>query len=290
MRRTTMALIALFLLITVLAYALFAASAAVVSRDFSYPSRGISVPATLTAPRYGGRHPVVIMAHGHHGTRDERFGFSAIADALARSGVASIRMDFPGCGESAEPFTANTLTHMKADLRAAVLYARDVLHAPAIGLFGYSMGGRAVLECAAEGVSPDAIAMLAPAADTDDLKRVFGGAERFSLLHETARQTGAAALTELETVSLSWFDDLYRYDDPAAAAASAYSGPALILYGSDDTTVPPHVSLAAAKRLGADTLDVSGRGHGYGFFREDDELLACIAQQVSAFFRTHLCN
>src|SRR5882724_10514479 len=60
-------------------------------------SRGVRVPAVLTAPKVTGKYPLVVMAHGHGGSKDENGGFTAIANALASRGIASIRMDFPGC-------------------------------------------------------------------------------------------------------------------------------------------------------------------------------------------------
>ena len=81
------------------------------------------VPAILTLPEASGKVPLVVMAHGHGGSKEEAGGFTAIAEALAREGIASIRMDFPGCGASAEPFTANTVSAMLADFEAARVYA-----------------------------------------------------------------------------------------------------------------------------------------------------------------------
>lgn len=45
-------------------------------------------------------------------------------------------MDFPGCGESTEPFTENYLSNMISDSNA---------DANNLGIFGYSMGGRIAL-------------------------------------------------------------------------------------------------------------------------------------------------
>lgn len=256
----------------------------------SIPSRGIQMPAVVTLADSSSSQPVVVFAHGHNGSKDENRGFIAIADALADCGVASIRFDFAGCGESTESFQNNCLTTMKADLNAAVSYARDKLNASAIGLFGYSMGGRVILESLSEGIQPEAVALLAPAADTQSLIRTTF--EDFSAMHAAAREGGFYSHrfgeNQVEELSLAWFDDLLRYDDPAKAAARAYDGPALVLFAQDDAIVPPAVCAHVAKMLDSETFDASGKGHGYGFFLETDPIREGIAQAVCAFFSSYL--
>lgn len=52
-------------------------------------------------------------------------------------------MDFPGCGESEEPFTAYTLSNIRADMTAAIAYMGVTYGADTtrLGLVGHSMGG-----------------------------------------------------------------------------------------------------------------------------------------------------
>ena len=59
------------------------------------------------------------MVHGHGGTRNEAGGFTRVAESLAAHGVASIRMDFPGCGDSTESFQLNTLSNMLVDIESS---------------------------------------------------------------------------------------------------------------------------------------------------------------------------
>lgn len=256
------------------------------SRDITFLSRGVHIPATLTLPDGSPQPcPIVLMAHGHGGSREENKGFGAIADALARVGIGSIRMDFAGCGESEESFLSNTLTTMKQDMLSAMNYAQSKLLAPQIGLFGYSMGGRVVLELLAEGTPAYAAAMLAPANDTSDL--IQTAFEEFDAMHEAAKRDGFYPLTESETLSPAWFEDLLRYDDPAQAAAAVYDGPTLIAWAQDDYVVRPHVCAHAADVLGSETYDATGKGHIYGFWLDEDPLRERIAQAIADFFLRH---
>ena len=258
---------------------------------FTYESRGVQVPATLVTPDGVDAFPVVALIHGH-GSREENVGFAAIADALAAQGIGSIRMDFPGCGESTESFQNNVLSTMKADVLAAVDYAKANLNVTKVGLFGYSMGGRITLELLAEGTTPDAIALLAPAADTPDLKNLFGGEEGYEALRATAEAEGFAVFTtiygQVQELSKAWFDDLDKYADVKADASAAWQGPALVIWGTDDEAVNPAVSAAVADALGAQTFEATGEGHGYGFYSEDDAVRNAVAGAVAAFFAENL--
>ena len=248
----------------------------------SYESRGVQVPATLVIPDGVEEYPVVVMCHGHGGSREENVGFAAVADALAARGVASIRMDFPGCGESSESFQLNTLTNMETDVLAAIDYAKANLSVGKIGLFGYSMGGRIVLELLAGGT----------AADTVDLKELFGGVQAYEAKAAQAEAVGYAVHTtkfgQVQQLSRAWFADLDRVQDSAAEAAAAWQGPALVIWGQDDADVHPFVPAHVAATLGAQTQDATGEGHGYGFYSEDDTVRNLVASSAADFFAANL--
>ena len=276
----------------VLALVLMAAGAVAESQVISYESRGVQVPATLVTPDGAEEYPIVVLCHGHGGSREENVGFAAVADALAAQGVASIRMDFPGCGESSESFQLNTLTNMETDVLAAIEYAQANLSVTKVGLFGYSMGGRIVLELLASGTPADAIVLLAPAASTADLKNLFGGEEAFDAMAAEAETNGFVVFTtiygQVQELSKEWFADLEKVEDPAAAAAAAWNGAALVIWGSDDEAVNPAISEGVAATLGAQTQDATGEGHGYGFYSEDDAVRKRVANAAADFFAEKL--
>ena len=130
-------------------------------------SRGVPIPISYTYPLSASDEvfPLVVMAHGHAGTRHEAGGFTRLAVGLASQGMASIRMDFPGCGDSIEPFTRNNLTNMIADIRASRDYAvtQPQVDQTRVALLGFSMGGRLVLMLSSENQNYQVIATWAPA-------------------------------------------------------------------------------------------------------------------------------
>ena len=161
-----------------------------IAADVTFESRGADVPATYVRPAatIAAPFPVVVMAHGHGGTRDEAGGFRRLAEALARRGIATIRPDFPGCGQSSEPFTSNNLSNMLADTRAALAYARQQpgTDPGRAGIVGYSMGGRVAMLLLPDGF--EAAALWAPAGldGPDALFPLFGGRSRTTLLRHWA--------------------------------------------------------------------------------------------------------
>lgn len=112
------------------------------SRDLWIDSRQTSIPITLVRPLGGSQPlPLVILIHGHGGTRHEAGGFTQVAQMLAQQGIASVRMDFPGCGDSTESFAQNNLSNMLADITTTQRYAETQLDIDAmrIGVLGFSM-------------------------------------------------------------------------------------------------------------------------------------------------------
>jgi len=89
-------------------------------------------------------------------------------------------------------------------------------------------------------------------------------------------------------LSLAWFEDLLRYDDPSLEAALEYDGPSLVIWAEDDQVVRPHVSRHTADMLNADVYDATGKGHIYGFWLEEDALREGICNAAAAFFQSHL--
>lgn len=93
-----------------------------------------------------------------------------MAAGLVAEGVATVRVQFPGSGTSAESFQANTLENMIDDMYTALEYALEASEVAGrfdtarIGLLGYSMGGRLAMLVAAKDPTFKAVALWAPAA------------------------------------------------------------------------------------------------------------------------------
>ncbi len=271
-----------------------------ISTDLTVLSRGVAVPATIVVPATtpGETAPLVVMAHGHGGSRDEAGGFRRVAEALARSGVASIRVDFPGCGDSTEPFTENNLTNMLLDLEAAREFAgsRPDIDNARVGILGYSMGGRLAVLLAEE--NPDYTVMVtwAPNVADGNSREVaeLGGPEAYRSLKQEAQETGVAEYTTRWGTTLRlgprWFTDLE--ETSPLRSLGTYPGPLLVLYGDQDDVVPPSTSEAAiaAATSSSEVVRhvVEGAQHGLGFYTNQPDTAADVVETTAAFLSQRL--
>ena len=103
------------------------------------------------------RPPVVVGAHGLLGTRNSGKQV-ALAEACCAAGIAFLRFDHRGCGESDPlPDGSDVLSGRVADLTAAAAWVRaNPTLGDDLGLFGSSMGGAACLAASAA-LAPTAI-------------------------------------------------------------------------------------------------------------------------------------
>jgi hypothetical protein len=109
---------------------------------------GVTLSGTLSIPKGAGPFPAVILVAGSGpNDRDEKvFGhrpFLVLADHLARHGIASLRYDKRGIGESTGSFAAATTFDFAADAEQALAFlkTRPEVDGKAMGLVGHSEGG-----------------------------------------------------------------------------------------------------------------------------------------------------
>ncbi len=113
--------------------------------------------------------PVAYALFAHCFTCSKNYkGVARVSRALAAEGVAVLRFDFTGLGESEGDFSDTTFSSNVGDLLAAAEFMERELEAPKI-LIGHSLGGAAVLQAAARIPSAKAVATIAAPSSTDHL-------------------------------------------------------------------------------------------------------------------------
>ncbi len=98
-----------------------------------------------------------------------------ISKALAQRGIAVLRFDFTGLGESEGEFAGTNFSSNVADLVAAADYLREHFEAPSI-LVGHSFGGAAVLRAAHDIPEVKAVSTIGAPFDPQHVSHLLGDA------------------------------------------------------------------------------------------------------------------
>ncbi len=260
--------------------------------ELQIPARSSHIPATLTLPQSVGSCPLVALVHGFGGTRQEGGGYIRIAESLAAHGIASVRMDFPGCGDSTESFRLCTLSNMVGDVETCMAAALSAypLDAERLGVLGMSLGGRVTMELINRRTIPlPAAVLIAPAADNETICQVIGGWERWNALYAAAKRDGFAPIPDyfggpdLE-LSPAWFSDFLNMD----TLEGAKPGPCAVrvIYAEDDAIVVPALSKRCALAYDAKLSEIGGDGHSYGCYSERTDVLQRVIDCVVRHFQS----
>ncbi len=133
---------------------------------------------------------------------------SRISKSLKQQGIAVLRFDFTGLGNSDGDFANSNFSSNIQDLIAAADHLRNVYKAPQL-LIGHSLGGAAVL--AAAQFIPEAAALVTIGAPSD-AKHV---AHNFSAHLDEIKQNGKATVSLAGrefTIKKQFLDDIEQYD------------------------------------------------------------------------------
>jgi putative redox protein len=133
-----------------------------------------------------------------------------ISRALNDAGIAVLRFDFTGLGQSEGEFANSNFSSNVSDLLAAVRFLDTNYAAPAI-LLGHSLGGTAVLQAAANIPSAVAVATIGSPSEPAHVANMFAGAQN------DLDENGFAEVTlggRPFTVRQQFFDDLQAHDLP----------------------------------------------------------------------------
>jgi pimeloyl-ACP methyl ester carboxylesterase len=150
------------------------------NEEVTFTNGEVTLAGTLSLPPSSGRHPAVFFVSGSGPQdRDGATGaipgyepFAAIAEHLARNGIAVLRYDDRGVGESSGDYGTATEPDFVNDARTALefLLARSDIDAKRVGIVGQSEGGMiAAMIAAADSRPAFVISLAGPAVKGDEL-------------------------------------------------------------------------------------------------------------------------
>lgn len=131
-----------------------------------------TLAANLDQPQ-GTPRAYALMAHCFTCGKDSK-ALRRIGAGLAGHGIAVLRFDFSGVGESQGNFADTNFSSNLDDLIAAAEFLRNEYQAPRL-LLGHSLGGAAALAVASRIDEVQAVATIAAPAGTQHLREVLAG-------------------------------------------------------------------------------------------------------------------
>lgn len=237
---------------------------------------GHTLAGTLTLPKgASAKKPVgaiVTVTGSGPQDRDENIGlpgfrpFRQIADALARRGIAVLRMDDRGTGASGGTFKGSTSADFAEDVRAGLAYlrTRPEIRADRLGVLGHSEGAVIAPMVAEKEPTLRAIVLLAGIAEPGRSALHFqlkAQIEHNTKLTPELRDAQIAEIPKRIDAMMAadpWMKFFLTYD-PAATMRKVKT-PVLILTGSrDQQAVPEQVALMEAAFKEGGNKDVTAR-------------------------------
>ncbi|NLE51722.1 MAG: alpha/beta hydrolase [Chloroflexi bacterium] len=257
--------------------------------DMGYEETAVTLDNEIAAivgqPQVDGPVPAVVMLHGFASVKDEVGEmYKRLAAALGERGIASIRIDFRGWGESGGGMENSTVTGMVEDAAVAYEYmaSQDFVDASQMGVLGFSLGGRIAIVTA--GQNPDWYASMGLWSNGGNIDPVtFQGEEAY----DTAQAEGQVTLDlgwTMITLGSEFFDSLTAYD--VEEEYPKYSGPVFVVAGTDDPDPAEYFDWYlenAQGELRAGLL-VEGGDHIYAVLTDDQTMAEKVIATTADWF------
>ena len=183
--------------------------------------------------------PAVILCHGTGAQKNEVGDlFVILAEKLLQRGIASIRIDYAGCGDSKADQRELTFLGEVEDTKKAYQYICDLdcVDQKNIGILGFSQGARVVAELLKEMQEFTCVASWSGACQNG--RGVFEG--WFQEYYQEAEEHGYARIPmgwrDDLLLSKQWFDEIEN--TTPMDGLKKYTGPVLAVAGAADEIVP----------------------------------------------------
>ncbi|MGW4411906.1 alpha/beta hydrolase family protein [Nonomuraea sp. NPDC004702] len=241
---------------------------------------GDSIAMVYASPQHAHARNLVLMLHGGPGgQKDGPEGlYSNLARAIGRKGIASLRFDFRGVGESSGHYRDMTISRQVFEYEAVWTLARS-LGFDRVGVIGESYGATIVLRSTV--ANPNAVCLLWPAIYFLDVTFApFVTPEKMDI----ARRDGFT-VEDGEQLGLGFLEEVFAIEN-VEDGVRHLKAPTLLIHGTADGEVPVRQSerayelLSEPKRL----ITVEGGDHCLRRSRERD----LVSNEVVQWLDQHL--
>lgn len=193
-------------------------------------AKGDRLSASLELPVDGRPYAYALFAHCFTCSKDYKAVYN-ISRTLALNGIAVLRFDFTGLGESEGEFSETSLSSNVNDLVSASQFLEAEYRVPDI-LIGHSLGGAAVLVAGSRIESAKAVVTIAAPSSPDHLLRHLGRSVEEIMAQGEATVSIAGRKFILSREFLEDFKMLDSQD-----AVRKLAKPLLVLHSPEDRTV-----------------------------------------------------
>jgi hypothetical protein len=228
--------------------------------------------ATLVTSDGQPEHAVVLV-HGGGVTREEGGFFTRLAIGFGEAGVASLRFDLRGHGESEGRQEDLTLSSILNDIRVALAHVREATGATRLSLLGASFaGGVCAYYAAKRPAELDRLVLLNPQLDYHQrtiTSRPYWTDDRLNdeMAHQL-EQDGFIQFTPTLKHGRPILNEAFWFE--VLSVLGLVQAPTLVVHGTKDTFVPIDASRAAMPRFTAEHQLVEIEGSQHGFAVHDD--------------------
>jgi dipeptidyl aminopeptidase/acylaminoacyl peptidase len=181
--------------------------------------------------------PAVLFCHGLAGHKVGKFRLGVtLAEMLSKQGIASLRIDFRGSGDSEGHFSEMTLESEVSDGLLALKYLRSYpgIASERVGLFGRSVGGTVALMIASRTPVPS-LGVWAPLFDGEQWKESWRALQAPNISEETRI---ARMRINGQVPGREFFNELFSLN-MREILSEIETLPLLHIHGNLDTIIPP---------------------------------------------------
>lgn len=234
-------------------------------------SRGEKIVGILTSSEKE-KPPIVIIIHGFKGAKEYYPMVNNAVKPLVDSGIAVLRIDCRGTGESDCEFKDMTVKSESEDILTAIDYVKTLnIDKERIGLIGISMGADAILMAMEKKLNVKTIVFWGPGwmfkgleyFDTPENRKTVG---EEGVFYVTAKLTGQKLVAGKELFKEFRELDIRPY-------MKFVEVPNLILRGSKDDVSTPEQDREARGLLNAEYVLIENGDHNFLDKRAEEELI-----------------
>ena len=216
------------------------------------------------------RCPLAVVIHGLTGHMEETH-IRAVASLMNEMGIASLRVEMYGHGQSGGKFYEHNIIKWLSNAMRVTDYARSLPFVTDMYLCGHSQGGITAMLLA--GMEPEVYKALLPLSPGTMIAKGARTGRLFGIEFDPLHVPDEIYVNSERKVSGNYIRAAQLVD--VDQAIRQYRGPVLIVHGDEDEAIPVHFSAETASQYSnAELVIIQGDDHCYNYHL--DQVLSAV--------------